>query len=80
MSLYPNPAKDKLRVEINIVKRTPRLLTAVNLAGQTVFSAVIAPGRANAVIDVSGWKPGLYVFKLYEKGTVVQAEKVLVSG
>ncbi len=79
MSLYPNPAKEKLRVEINIVKRTPRLLTAVNLAGQTVYSAVIAPGRANAVIDISGWKPGLYVFKLYEKGTVVQAEKIVVK-
>lgn len=78
MSLYPNPVKEHLRVEINIVKGEKRLLRATNLAGKTVFSATVLPGRANLTVDVSSWPSGLYVFSLYEKGAVVQAEKVMV--
>ncbi len=79
MSLYPNPVKEHLRVEINIVKGEKRLLRATNLAGKTVFTAPVLPGRANLTVDVSTWPLGLYVFSLYEKGAVVQAEKVLIT-
>ncbi len=78
MSVYPNPASSKVRLEINVVKRVPRLLKAVTLAGKTVYSTVIAPGRANTTIDVSSWKQGMYIFTLYENGVPVQTGKVAV--
>jgi len=78
MSVYPNPASSKVRVEINVVKRVPRLLKVVTLTGKTVYSTVIAPGRTNATVDVSTCITGLYIFTLYEKGIPVQTDKVVV--
>ncbi len=80
VKLYPNPVKSKLRIEINIVKRTLRTLKVTTLTGATVYSKTIAPGRANATIDVAGWEPGLYMVTLYDKGIPVQTEKVVVTG
>lgn len=78
MSIYPNPAKNKVRLEINIVKMKERQLTVLNLKGQQVYNATIGPGRANHDIDVSLWEDGLYVFNLIEGEQVLQTEKVLI--
>lgn len=77
-SVFPNPAKNKVRLEINIVKMKVRELVVVNLQGQQVYNATISPGRANHNIDVSGWEEGLYVFRLFEDKGLVQTEKVMV--
>ncbi len=78
MSLYPNPASSKVRIEINVVKRIPRVLMVVSPTGKTVYNTVIAPGRANAVVDVSSWPAGFYLFTLFEKGIPVQTGKLAV--
>ncbi|NQU33774.1 MAG: T9SS type A sorting domain-containing protein [Bacteroidetes bacterium] len=78
MSIYPNPAKNNVRLEINIVKMKVRKLVVLNLQGQQVYNATISPGRANHNIDVSSWEDGLYVFRLSENNTLLQTEKVLV--
>jgi hypothetical protein len=77
-SVFPNPAKNKVRLEINIVKMKVRELVVLNLQGQQVYNATIPPGRANHNIDVSSWEDGLYVFRLSENNTLLQTEKVLV--
>ncbi len=79
MSVYPNPASSRVRVEINKVKHVVRELRVVTITGQTVYSAKIAPGQANATVDVNGWNEGLYLFILYEHGLPVETEKVLVT-
>lgn len=78
MKIYPNPANDKVRIEINIVRWKERQLKVFNLTGQVVYNSIIPPGRANHEINVSEWQEGLYVFRLYEEGSLIQTEKVLV--
>jgi len=78
MSVFPNPAWDKLRIAINIVKWQQRQLRATNLNGQEIYNETIAPGRANHEVDISSWPPGIYVFSIFEKGVLLQTEKVVV--
>lgn len=79
MSLFPNPARDKVRIEINIVKWKERSLQVFNLSGQEVSSSIIPPSRANYEMDVTGWKEGLYIFRLFEEGRFIQSEKLLIA-
>ncbi|NOY50565.1 MAG: T9SS type A sorting domain-containing protein, partial [Chlorobi bacterium] len=78
MSIFPNPARDMLNISINIVKWQERLIKVSGLNGHEILSETIAPGRAKHNIDISGWKPGIYIFALYEKGELLQTEKVVV--
>lgn len=78
MSVYPNPARNKLRIAINIVKWQQRQLIATNLNGQEIYNETIAPGRANHEVDISTWPPGIYVFSIFEEGVLLQTEKVVV--
>jgi hypothetical protein len=77
MSIFPNPVSDKLNISINIVKWEERLLKVSNLSGTEVFNDKIPAGKAKHTIDVSTWKPGIYIFSLYEKGSLLQTEKVV---
>ncbi len=80
ISVYPNPANSRVRIEINKVKRFGRRLEVLTVTGKSVYRTTIAPGRANATVDVSTWQPGLYLFIIYEHGVPVDTEKVLVTG
>ncbi len=69
ISVYPNPAKDKLTIESNI--NTIINYDIVNLMGQTVYSSYLNAGKT--IIDISAFAKGIYSIKLYsDKGNVVK--------
>lgn len=79
MSVFPNPAKDKVRVEINVIKWKERQLQVFNISGRKVYDKTIPPGRANHEMDVTGWIKGLYLFRIFEEGRMIQSEKLLIA-
>ncbi|NOY50563.1 MAG: T9SS type A sorting domain-containing protein [Chlorobi bacterium] len=78
MSIFPNPARDRLTISINIVKWQERLIKVTDLNGHEILSEAIAPGRAKHEVDISSWPPGIYVFSIFEQGVLLQTEKVVV--
>ena len=69
LSVYPNPAKDKLTIESSI--STLINYDIINLMGQSVYSSQLNAGKTT--IDISAFAKGIYTIKLYsEKGNVVK--------
>lgn len=67
-SLYPNPAKDNLTIEVNT--NTEQRLEIVNLIGQTIFTSII---NKKVTVNTSVFPIGVYILKLYtDKETVVR--------
>jgi hypothetical protein len=79
MRIYPNPASEKVFIAIDIVKWKARQLIVFNQLGQEVSRDFIPPGLAKYELNVAGWKDGLYLFRLYEEGNLIQTEKVMVA-
>jgi len=79
MSILPNPVKNKLNIIINIVKWQQRQLIIRDINGREILNEYIAPGKANHQLDVSAFENGIYIVSLFEKGKLLQTEKVVVS-
>jgi len=79
MSIFPNPVKNKLNIIINIVKWQQRQLVIRDINGREILNEYIAPGSANHQLDVSTFENGIYIISLFEKGKLLQTEKVVVS-
>ncbi|MEI6124371.1 MAG: T9SS type A sorting domain-containing protein [Bacteroidota bacterium] len=59
VSVYPNPAKDKLTIATN--SNIKQSLEIYNMAGQSVYTSDLL---ANTTIDISGFPTGVYIIKL----------------
>lgn len=68
--LYPNPVKDRLKVECNKTWRVQLL----NLNGEIKYDAVNIPIGG---IDMSGFSSGLYLVKIISSDGLVTVQKVL---
>lgn len=75
-TLYPNPATDKLNVELNMVKAAKVTFSIVNLVGQQVGQPLVKEfnqGQAKATIATNSLTPGIYFLNVTtEKGSVQQ--------
>jgi len=68
ISIYPNPTKDNLTIEINSTKE--QRLEIINLIGQTIYTNII---NKKATINTSAFANGVYIIKLYtNKETIVR--------
>lgn len=71
-SIYPNPADDKVFIEVPVHTR----MDIVNLSGQKVYSTGLHPGSMQ--LDVQGWKPGMY-FICFTNSSGTLNRKLLVE-
>ena len=58
--IYPNPAKDFIRVEMDLTKAAEFEIYATT--GKLILSGLISP--ENSIIDISGLSNGLYLLKV----------------
>ncbi len=69
VNIYPNPAKDKLFVEVNL---PPERISIFNVMGQRIFSLETAPGLDVYECDVQDLPRGMYLIHLeFSEGVVV---------
>ncbi len=68
ITIYPNPAKDKLTIATKSNKE--QKVEIVNLIGQTVYNCL---GKDNITIDITAFANGVYILKLNsENGTMLR--------
>ena len=70
--IYPNPAKDYLTLNINVLKASTGTLTITDVAGKTVINKPInlLAGTNNARLIISNIKAGLYTIKLQRTNAI----------
>jgi hypothetical protein len=75
-SLYPNPATDKVTVELNMVKSAKVSFQIVNMLGQQVGQSLVKDlnaGQTNTVIATDDLAPGVYFMNIItDKGNLQQ--------
>lgn len=82
LSIYPNPTKNKIHVELtNSSLNRGDVLRLINLSGQSVFSYTLDQTAKTLDIDVSGLniKAGVYLLVLERNNKVSQLNKVLIT-
>lgn len=76
-SVYPNPATEKLTIDLTQQEETIRAIQLVSLTGNTVFEKETAtPGLHT--LDVSSLAKGIYFIKVY-KGNTLMTQKVFIQ-
>ncbi|MFC2090375.1 T9SS type A sorting domain-containing protein [Bacteroidota bacterium] len=62
LRLYPNPAKDKLKLELMNIPEKSAIVSIYNVTGSAVFNMELSSKVTE--IDVSGYESGLYFIKV----------------
>lgn len=79
LSVYPNPAKDKVMVSLEAFSDEKLTVSINDLAGKLLrkqfFTAV--KGRNSTQLDISGFSPGIYTLTIYGKRSGLLTTKIL---
>jgi hypothetical protein len=76
--VYPNPASDKILVSTKMAYNLV-IMRVMDIKGNIVRSdRIIGKFPGEAIVDVTGMKPGIYLFDLYSGGTS-ETYKVLIN-
>jgi hypothetical protein len=82
ISFFPNPATDRLNLQVQSKNNIPRFfLKAYNLSGEMVFCQSFSSGSNDfrAEIDISKFIPGLYLFALEPENGQVITRKIQIQ-
>jgi hypothetical protein len=82
ISYYPNPAKDKLNLQIQSKDNLHQFVVkAYNLSGSMVYCQSFATDSSDfsTEIDVTGFNPGLYLFSLEPTNGQVITRKIQIQ-
>jgi hypothetical protein len=76
LKLYPNPAKDEIRVESDVL--TGSTLQVFNIYGKLVKNEFINAAE-NIRIDISDLDAGIYILRLSNQDQILAAQKLVVK-
>ncbi|MDX2430960.1 MAG: T9SS type A sorting domain-containing protein [Bacteroides sp.] len=62
LRIYPNPAKDKLTVELENMPANSSIVSIFSITGSAIYNEKLS--TQSTEIDLSGFEPGLYFIKL----------------
>ncbi len=78
MHVFPNPARDELRLRTKAAFTMNTRITVTDLSGRTLVNAAPHAGRSSFTVDVSALTPGIYVLRRSgdnHPGTVVFSKR-----
>lgn len=80
ISLYPNPAKENVLLNLNLTWKTNVLVSAYNIKGQLVYEKqfVNVSEKNFLSIETDTWISGLYCFKVND-GSKISVSKLIVD-
>lgn len=76
-TIYPNPAKEVVNIELNSVVDEGNI-RIINTVGQTVANALIYPSTTRYTIDVSTLSKGMYIISI-ATGDDIQSQRIVVE-
>jgi len=71
ISIYPNPATDKLNIEFQTLRKSTIEITVINQQGSILLTKkniVRSPGQWYETLDVSSFTPGVYLLRITMDG------------
>jgi hypothetical protein len=77
--LYPNPAKDYLTVEYDILYVKEAKFQIYNSIGAVIYTKTLNEKKDNLRIQVSEYKNGLYFCSLQIDGKLLNTRKILIN-
>ena len=84
MSVFPNPASDKVRVQLGMRNEESGMNEELKMVVHDIFGRIVEEikvpaGKEEITLDVSGWQRGMYVFRLMFNKQQVGNQKVVVE-
>lgn len=76
VTTFPNPASKTLTFIFSGVDLSDVVVEIFELTGQPVLTMM--PDNDHSTVDVSGFKEGLYFYKVVVKGLTIKTEKFIV--
>ena len=67
ISVYPQPAKDNLNIDIKLSNNDENRLDLYDIQGKVLLSTVVNQNSNNVSLDVSGLNSGIYFVKVQSK-------------
>ena len=77
--LYPNPSQNTVNYEINLAAEQVGLLVFYDLMGKEVLANQLNTGDNKLTIDVSKFKNGLYLYKVFVNGKPQETGKFIIQ-
>ncbi|MGZ4089148.1 MAG: M1 family aminopeptidase [Bacteroidia bacterium] len=77
VKLYPNPAKNNFKIELQKVPAANSVLTISDILGKTVNTIVITDKMSQ--VDIGGYAKGTYLIKLQSNGTLIYSDKLIIE-
>jgi|GEM_PF-2875934 len=79
LSAFPNPAKEKLKIDYNIGKEESATLEVYNLVGKRIYHQSLTRATGYVELDVSDWESGVYFCRLYIDEEKNYLQKIAVT-
>lgn len=77
-SVFPNPAKDQLQINLNLEKDTPVQVQLIDMMGRSLKTLQFQNGVLTETMDISRIKSGIYLIRV-DTGDDFFTEKVIIQ-
>jgi hypothetical protein len=80
VKVSPNPFQNEIKIMIDVPQEKRNELFNVNvynIKGQVVTKKRISVGRANYIINSSGWNPGIYLIQVMKGKEILMSKKII---
>lgn len=77
--LYPNPAQNKCTYEATLSETESGMIMIFDLNGRFISSYKLDAGYNQLDLDLSGYSNGIYLYKIYINGEVVDYKKLVIT-
>jgi hypothetical protein len=74
--IYPNPATDKIAIEFHENSKGAEI-EIFDQFGRSQYKSKLSPNKDQVDVDISKWKPGLYVIKVILDERILGTDKIL---
>ena len=79
ISIYPNPASEKLNLDISGYFNSPLTFSVYSSTGVLVYQSKIIESNRSNTIDLSSLSKGLYFYTLKEGSRIVNTNKLIIQ-
>jgi len=79
VKVFPNPAKEEIKIVLPAPLTAPAEWRLFNTVGQMVQRSVVPTGQQEQSLSLAGVPPGLYFWKMQVEGRQVRSGKVVVA-
>jgi hypothetical protein len=79
MSLFPNPANDKLTISFKNNNSVNNTIELIDIYGKCIFKNTIPYNINIHTIEVKGFAKGIYIVKISENNQITAAKKLIIN-